>query len=111
MEAAKSLPERLSHKWCIETFVPLKQNIGDYPNVLVVRYDKLTRGPEEWDAIKTFLQCETWDADRLRVALARASITSRRGRAKQRSNCLSDRDIAQVTRIVYTYGLETYISP
>ena len=43
MEAAKSLVERLSHKWCIETFVPLKQNIGDYPNVLMVHIISLLK--------------------------------------------------------------------
>ncbi len=108
MEAAQSLPERLSHRWCIETFVPRKQNIVDYPNVLLVRYEDLIGGPEEWNPVRDFLGCKTWDTDQLKCLLPKPARTSRKLNAdgRKQNNCLSETDIAHISRIVNIYGLE-----
>jgi hypothetical protein len=110
IEAAKRLPERLCHKWCIENFIPLKQHVASLQNVLLVRYDRLVGDLEAWGRIMSFVGYDRYDVDRLRRVTAKPSRVSRKvvvgtgGGAEKKH--LSSRDIDYIEHGVRLYGLE-----
>ncbi|MDA8306515.1 MAG: sulfotransferase [Deltaproteobacteria bacterium] len=114
MEAAKSLPERLCHKWCIENFIPFKQGVASRPNVLLVRYDNLVAGPQQWEPIMRFLGCGGYDAGILGRETAKPSKVSRKvvlgpGSRQERKH-LCPEDMDYIERTVRLYGLDGLLS-
>ena len=111
MKRASSLPERLAHKWCVETYVPLRQEVHAHPGVLLVRYEELKSRPEEnWKRIARFLSAETWQGPAFELAIRRPSRTSRKpghvppGPTNQHAY-LSQWDKETIREVLHEYGL------
>ena len=102
--AASTRAERLAHKWCIETLVPLMQLSGD-PGVLFVNHDQLRRSPDIWPQI--FAHCDQTvpSFDRQFDALLAKESSVTRGTSKKKWLLLDD-DERAINRIVDAYGLQ-----
>ena len=85
IKKAKSLPERLMHRWCIENYIPFKQKIYQFSNVQIVFYDKLLSSESEWENILSFLNIDASNKKLLMKYISRPSLTSRR-RTKEELN-------------------------
>ena len=115
MTLAKSICVRLAHKWCIETYVPLKQGVEKLPNVLKVRYEDLTGNLKEWNRICNFLSPMSCDTTKLQKWLNTPSRTSRKfyldGRRDiEKAISISEKESDEIRRIVDLYGLSSFLS-
>jgi hypothetical protein len=111
--SAKSLYEKLTHKWCIETYIPHNQNVENLANVLKVNYENLIKGKNEWDKIAKFLIGKMWEKDRLESLSNIPSRTSwiDTGKRKKinKSYLFSKDEIEIIKCIIDSYGLSNYI--
>jgi Sulfotransferase domain len=112
MNSAMTLPERLAHKWCIETYVPLQQNLERHPNLISVSYEELKQKANgAWERIAEFLDCATWNSSTFEQLFKRPSRTSR-DRMTQSSKsasghfCLSVKDKERIQEIIEHYHLD-----
>ena len=110
---SSSLAERLAHKWCIETYVPLKQLAG-LRNVLILRYDRLAMGPAEWSPVSDFLSDHAWSDRLFRKQFGIPSSTTERSsdhlaKRIERHVHLTEESKSNITKIVELYGLKEFL--
>ena len=110
MRQARSSWERLAHKWCIETFVPLKQELQERSNVVLVKYEDLRQGSSAWDDIGRLVSDSPWDPVALGDAVGRPSRATHRTAEALRHHSghrrLDDHARAGIDEIVMEYGLD-----
>jgi hypothetical protein len=111
MRQARCLWERLAHKWCIETFIPLKQQVQERSNVVFVRYEDLRQRSSAWDDISALVSDAAWDPIAFGEAAGRPSrATHRSAEALRRDSGrtrLDERACAGIEEIVKGYGLDS----
>lgn len=106
IDAAASKAERLAHRWCVETMVPLWQGVHRRANVLLVRYDALKADPSAWAPVLSFIGQDEASAGRLAAIQARRSRTAGDGEPRT----LAAEDMAAVERIVEGYGAAAWMA-
>jgi len=111
IKKAKTLPERLMHRWCIENFVPFNQKVYSLSNVLLVTYNKLVSSKDEWKKINFFLNKHKWNDDLLDKYLAKPSRTYIKRSDKDMNFILKHTSFCEkkLMNIAKTYGLEKFL--
>ena len=111
IKIAKTLPERLIHRWCIENFIPLNQKIYDLPNVLLVYYDKLVSSKEEWNRISLFLNNTLWNDTKFNNYLKKPSKTFVNKSSQDFNEILKQYCFCEKTliNIIKMYNLEKFL--
>ncbi len=109
LERAQTLVERLTNRWCIETYLGFHQ-LRSHPRSLVVSYEKLSDHPSNWHELAQFLSACCWDEQAFRTAWSRASFTALRNARQIREredNCdMLDKEAkALIAQVVDEYGL------
>jgi hypothetical protein len=110
---SSSLADRLAHKWCIETYVPLKQLAG-LKNVLILRYDRLAMGPAEWSPVSDFLSDHAWSDRLFRKQFGIPSSTTERSSDHLAKRIephihLTEESKSNITKIVELYGFKEFL--
>lgn len=110
---SSGLAERLAHKWCIETYVPLKQLTG-LKNVLILRYDRLAMGPAEWYPVSGFLSDHAWSDRLFRKQLGIPSSTTERSSDHLAKRIephihLTKKSKSKITKIIELYNLKEFL--
>jgi hypothetical protein len=77
MEAAGSVVEKLAHKWCIETALPLRAAVHRHPTVALVSYDALVSDAAAWRSISQLVAGAAWSGPVFESLLESPSRTSR----------------------------------
>lgn len=107
MISAATPYEKLAHKWCIETFVPIKQGVDTLPNVLKISYDNLTLNKEVWNKVFLFLTGAAPGGE-LASLLSKQSRTSR-PKSLRHKNRIDPINLKAISTIIKSYGLEGFI--
>lgn len=104
IERAKTLPERLMVRWCIENYVALNQ-LQDKDNVLVIGYEQLLEG-KGWRDLGAFLSDRGWVGDPKAALLNRPSRTGARPlKADNRATFknLDEKAVADITELLQLF--------
>lgn len=112
IQTIRSSAEKQAWKWCIETYVPLKQLVGAR-NVLIVSYESLCRDIDTWALIERFLWSHGWSSIDLEQVSQQISHTSRRSCDQIRTGLapldyLSRDDVSMIGHVVQLFRLEQF---
>lgn len=112
VKPAGSLPERLAHKWCIETLVPRLEM--DESSAFFLHYDALAAQPEMWKDVLAFCRLSMPNSSEFKELIAAPSSTAARDKNSIRDRIeiykyLSTDDVTAVKKVVESYGLSGWL--
>jgi hypothetical protein len=109
MQSADSKAERLAHRWCVETMVPLWQGAHRLSNIKLVRYEDLVEDTGAWDDVLNFVGLSPVAA-RLDSIIARPSRTARTAPGDGPADALTPDETAAIRAIVESYGAAEWLA-
>ncbi len=77
IEKVSTLPEKLAHRWCIETMFPFQTGVHQLPSTSLVTYDNLVDDIESWQPISQLVAGKVWSGERFSALVKQPSATSR----------------------------------
>ncbi|NUN47871.1 MAG: sulfotransferase [Candidatus Brocadiae bacterium] len=106
--------ERFAHKWCVETLIPLRQEVVKHPNVLMVRYEDLKTGWAAWEPVMRHVNSGPWNREAFDVVFSEPSRTTSRAAREPGFDRSSTRLPAEaqdaVRRCVESYDLASFLA-
>jgi hypothetical protein len=111
IESADTLVQRLACKWCIETYVPLRQ-VPALQSVLQVRYEDLQSSlieDQAWRGVKQHLGCDLWSDDYAGKAIRRLSFTSAQQPVAKLNHNFTEEQIDTIKTVVAKFGLTQFL--
>lgn len=112
IKKAKTLDERLTHRWCIENFIPYNQNLTDLSNFLMIRYDYLLTSENEKKKLKSFLNISSYNTSEFENYFNICSKTYVPRKKLELEAILKDCNFSEkkIVNIIKIYELEYFLN-